>query len=142
METAILASGCFWGTDYFLKQIDGVISTTVGYTGGFIENPTYAQVCTKRTGHYEAAYVVFDPKKTTYEAVVRVFFETHDPTQTNGQGPDIGPQYKSAIFYNSEAQKITAEKLIDLLKDKGLDIATELIAAEVFYPAESYHQDY
>jgi peptide methionine sulfoxide reductase msrA/msrB len=142
METAILASGCFWGTDYFLKQIDGVISTTVGYTGGFIENPTYAQVCSKQTGHYEAAHIVFDPGKTTYEAVVRVFFETHDPTQTNGQGPDIGPQYKSAIFYNSEAQKITAEKLIDLLKDKGLDIATELIAADVFYPAESYHQDY
>ena len=142
METAVLASGCFWGTEYFLKRIDGVISTTVGYTGGFIDNPTYEQVCSKRTGHYEATEVVFDPQKTNYEEIVRVFFETHDPTQVNGQGPDIGPQYKSAIFYIDESQKIIAQKLINILSAKGLSIATELKAAETFYSAESYHQDY
>jgi peptide methionine sulfoxide reductase msrA/msrB len=142
METAVLASGCFWGTEYFLKRIDGVISTTVGYTGGFIDNPTYEQVCSKRTGHYEATEVVFDPQKTNYEEIVRVFFETHDPTQVNGQGPDIGPQYKSAIFYIDESQKIIAQKLINILSAKGLSIATELKAAEIFYSAESYHQDY
>jgi len=142
METAVLASGCFWGTEYFLKRIDGVISTTVGYTGGFVDNPTYEQVCSKRTGHYEATEVVFDPQKTNYEEIVRVFFETHDPTQVNGQGPDIGPQYKSAIFYIDESQKIIAQKLINILSAKGLSIATELKAAETFYSAESYHQDY
>jgi len=142
METAVLASGCFWGTEYFLKRIDGVISTTVGYTGGFVNNPTYEQVCSKRTGHYEATEVIFDPQKTNYEEIVRVFFETHDPTQVNGQGPDIGPQYKSAIFYIDESQKIIAQKLINILTAKGLRIATELKSAEVFYAAESYHQDY
>lgn len=142
METAVLASGCFWGTEYFLKRIDGVIATTVGYTGGFIDNPTYEQVCSKRTGHYEATEVVFDPQKTSYEEIVRVFFETHDPTQVNGQGPDIGPQYKSAIFYTNESQKIIAQKLINILSAKGLSIATELKALDVFYAAESYHQDY
>jgi peptide methionine sulfoxide reductase msrA/msrB len=142
MENAVLASGCFWGTEYFLKRIDGVISTTVGYTGGFIDNPTYEQVCSKRTGHYEATEVVFDPQKTSYEEILRVFFETHDPTQVNGQGPDLGPQYKSAIFYGNESQKIIAQKLINILSGKGLSIATELKAAEEFYAAESYHQDY
>ena len=139
METAVLASGCFWGTEYFLKRIDGVISTTVGYTGGYVDNPTYEQVCSKRTGHYEATEVVFDPQKTNYEEIVRVFFETHDPTQVNGQGPDIGPQYKSAIFYIDESQKIIAQRLINILSAKGLSIATELKAAETFYSAESYH---
>jgi peptide methionine sulfoxide reductase msrA/msrB len=142
MEKAILASGCFWGTEYFLQRIDGVISTTVGYTGGHVENPTYEQVCTKRTGHYEATEVVFDPAVTNYETVLRMFFETHDPTQRNGQGPDIGPQYRSAVFYLNEEQKATAERLIGLLKAKGYDVATEVLPAAVFYPAENYHQDY
>lgn len=142
MEKAILASGCFWGTEYFLQRIDGVISTTVGYTGGHVENPTYEQVCTKRTGHYEATEVVFDPSVTNYETVLRMFFETHDPTQRDGQGPDIGPQYRSAVFYLNEEQKATAEMLIGLLKAKGYDVATEVLPAAVFYPAENYHQDY
>lgn len=142
MEKAILASGCFWGTEYFLQRIDGVISTTVGYTGGHVENPTYEQVCTKRTGHYEATEVVFDPSVTDYETVLRMFFETHDPTQRNGQGPDIGPQYRSAVFYLNEEQKATAEMLIGLLRAKGYDVATEVLPAAVFYPAENYHQDY
>lgn len=142
MEKAILASGCFWGTEYFLQRIDGVVSTTVGYTGGHVENPTYEQVCTKRTGHYEATEVLFDPTVTDYETVLRMFFETHDPTQRDGQGPDIGPQYRSAVFYLNEAQKATAEMLIGLLKAKGYDVATEVLPAAVFYPAENYHQDY
>jgi len=142
IEIAIVASGCFWGTEYFMQRIEGVVSTTVGYTGGHVENPTYEQVCTKRTGHYEAAEIQFDPSVTSYETVLRMFFETHDPTQRNGQGPDIGPQYRSAVFYLNEEQKATAEMLIGLLKAKGHDVATEVLPAAVFYPAENYHQDY
>lgn len=141
-ETLILASGCFWGTEYFLKRIDGVVATTVGYTGGTVENPSYEQVCTKKTGHYEACLVEYDPSRTNAETVLRMFFETHDPTQTNGQGPDIGPQYRSAIFYQNEVQRALAESLIGLLRAKGLNVATELIPAAPFYSAEGYHQDY
>jgi peptide methionine sulfoxide reductase msrA/msrB len=141
-ETLILASGCFWGTEYFLKRIDGVISTTVGYTGGHVENPSYEQVCGKRTGHYEACLVEYDPKRTTAEEVLRTFFETHDPTQANGQGPDIGPQYRSAVFYQNEAQRDLTQSLIGLLTAKGLDVATEVLPAQAFYSAEGYHQDY
>ena len=141
-ETLILASGCFWGTEYFLKRIDGVLSTTVGYTGGHVENPSYEQVCGKRTGHYEACLVEYDPKRTTAEEVLRTFFETHDPTQANGQGPDIGPQYRSAVFYQNEAQRDLTQSLIGLLTAKGLDVATEVLPAQAFYSAEGYHQDY
>ena len=141
-ETLILASGCFWGTEYFLKRIDGVLSTTVGYTGGHVENPSYEQVCGKRTGHYEACLVEYDPKRTTAEAVLRTFFETHDPTQANGQGPDIGPQYRSAVFYQNDAQRDLTQSLIGLLTAKGLNVATEVLPAQAFYSAEGYHQDY
>ena len=141
-ETLILASGCFWGTEYFLKRIDGVLSTTVGYTGGHVENPSYEQVCGKRTGHYEACLVEFDPKRTTAEEVLRTFFETHDPTQANGQGPDIGPQYRSAVFYQNEAQRDLTQSLIGLLTAKGFKVATEVLPAQAFYSAEGYHQDY
>ena len=141
-KTLILASGCFWGTEYFLKRIDGVISTTVGYTGGHVENPSYEQVCGKRTGHYEACLVEYDPKRTTAEEVLRTFFETHDPTQANGQGPDIGPQYRSAVFYQNDAQRDLTQSLIGLLTAKGLDVATEVLPAQAFYSAEGYHQDY
>lgn len=141
-ETLILASGCFWGTEYFLKRIDGVLSTTVGYTGGHVENPSYEQVCGKRTGHYEACLVEYDPKRTTAEEVLRTFFETHDPTQANGQGPDIGPQYRSAVFYQNEAQRDLSQSLIGLLTAKGLKVATEVLPAQAFYSAEGYHQDY
>jgi peptide methionine sulfoxide reductase msrA/msrB len=141
-ETLILASGCFWGTEYFLKRIDGVLSTTVGYTGGHVENPSYEQVCGKRTGHYEACLVEYDPKRTTAEEVLRTFFETHDPTQANGQGPDIGPQYSSAVFYQNDAQRDLTQSLIGLLTAKGLDVATEVLPAQAFYSAEGYHQDY
>lgn len=142
MERAIFASGCFWGTEYFLKRADGVIKTTVGYIGGTLENPTYREVCSKKTGHYEAVEVYFDPSVTDFETVARLFFETHDPTQKDGQGPDIGPQYRSAIFYLDENQKEISEKLINILKNKGLDVATSTIAATTFWPAELYHQDY
>ena len=141
-EQAIFASGCFWGVEYQLQKLDGVISTTVGYTGGAVANPTYQQVCTGRTGHAEAVQVVYDPDKVSYETLARLFFETHDPTQVNGQGPDLGTQYRSGIFYRTEEQKAVAEKLIKILKDKGLDVVTEVTPASAFYPGEEYHQDY
>ena len=142
MEKAVFASGCFWGVEYQLQNLDGVISTSVGYTGGFLPNPTYKQVCTGTTGHAEAVEVIFDPKKVSYETLARLFFETHDPTQEDGQGPDLGTQYRSGIFYLSEEQKATAEALIVLLKKKGLDVVTEVTPASEFYSGEEYHQDY
>ncbi|MBI9017709.1 MAG: bifunctional methionine sulfoxide reductase B/A protein [Phycisphaerae bacterium] len=142
LERGIFASGCFWGTQYHLDQAKGVIKSSVGYTGGDVVNPTYKQVCTGQTGHYEAIEVYFDPAKTSYEKLTKLYFETHDPTQADGQGPDIGSQYRSAIFYTSDEQKKTAQKLIDILKGKGFDVKTELIAADKFWSAEDYHQDY
>ncbi|KPK42033.1 MAG: methionine sulfoxide reductase [Phycisphaerae bacterium SG8_4] len=141
-ERAIFASGCFWGTEYHLQKAPGVISTAVGYTGGHVPNPTYKQVCTDRTGHAEAVEVVYDPATTSYENLARLFFETHDFTQLNRQGPDIGTQYRSAIFYLDEEQKQTAEELIKILKEKGFAVKTELTKATKFWPAELYHQDY
>jgi peptide methionine sulfoxide reductase msrA/msrB len=141
-EQAIFASGCFWGTEYQLQKKDGVIETTVGYTGGHKENPTYKEVCTGKTGHAEAVLVVFDPEKVSYEELVKLFFETHDPTQIGGQGPDIGDQYRSEIFYFDDNQKRVAEKVIKLLKDKGLNVVTKLTKATKFYKGEDYHQDY
>lgn len=139
---AIFASGCFWGTEYHLRKVPGVISTTAGYTGGHADNPTYKQVCADKTGHAEAVEVIYDPKKTSYEKLARLFFETHDFTQLNRQGPDIGSQYRSAIFYLDEDQRKTAEKLIAELGEKAFDVKTELAPAKKFYPAEICHQDY
>ncbi|MHC4143439.1 MAG: peptide-methionine (S)-S-oxide reductase MsrA, partial [Planctomycetota bacterium] len=141
-ERAIFASGCFWGTEYHLQRAPGVISTTVGYTGGRTANPTYKQVCTDRTGHAEAVEVVFDPARTNYEKLAKLFFETHDFTQLNRQGPDIGKQYRSAVFYLDEQQKQTTEELIKTLKQKNFAVKTEVTAATKFWPAELYHQDY
>ncbi|HEX42153.1 MAG TPA: bifunctional methionine sulfoxide reductase B/A protein [Phycisphaerales bacterium] len=141
-ERAIFASGCFWGTEYHLQRIPGVISTTVGYTGGHVDNPTYKQVCTDKTGHAEAVEAIYDPGKTTYEQLARMFFETHDFTQLNRQGPDVGTQYRSAIFYLNDEQKAVSERLIGILRSKGFDVKTELSPAGVFWPAEDYHQDY
>jgi peptide methionine sulfoxide reductase msrA/msrB len=140
--TAYFAGGCFWGVEYYLKKEPGVISTRVGYMGGHTKNPTYKEVCTGSTGHAETLEVVFDPSRTSYEKLARLFFETHDPTQRNRQGPDIGEQYRSAIFYTDDNQKKTAEKLIDILKNKGFRVATELAKADTFWVAEKYHQDY
>lgn len=139
---AIFASGCFWGTEHAFKQTEGVLATTVGYTGGHKQSPTYREVCSGKTGHIEAVEVFFDPEKTDYETLARLFFETHDPTQDDGQGPDIGSQYLSTIFYIGEDQKRTAEKLIGILEGKGMKIATQLRPAARFWPAEDYHQNY
>ena len=139
---AIFASGCFWGTEYHLQRVEGVISTTVGYIGGTKANPSYKEVCTGTTGHAEAVEVIYDPVKTSYETLARLFFETHDPSQVNRQGPDIGEQYRSEVFYLDEQQKQVSEKLITLLEKKGFKVATKVTPASEFYPAEDYHQDY
>lgn len=142
LEKAYFAGGCFWGVEHLLKQSEGVISTRVGYMGGRTKNPTYKQVCYENTGHAEVVEVVFDPKQTSYETLARLFFEIHDPTQINRQGPDIGDQYRSAVFYTNNEQKETAEKLIALLKGKGYNPVTEVVPADTFWVAEDYHQDY
>jgi len=141
-ERAIFASGCFWGTEYHLSKVDGVISTTVGYTGGTKDEPTHKEVCTGTTGHAEATEVIYDPLKVSYEELAKLFFETHDPSQVNRQGPDIGTQYRSSIFYINDEQKMVAERLITTLNSKGLNVATEVTKASTFWKAEDYHQDY
>ncbi len=141
-ETAIFASGCFWGTEYYLQRAGGVISTTVGYTGGHVDNPTYQQVCTDRTGHAEAVKVVYDPTRTSYAKLARLFFETHDFTQVNRQGPDVGRQYRSAIFFLNDEQKEIATELVQALSKTGKRVATEITPAGKFWPAEEYHQEY
>jgi peptide methionine sulfoxide reductase msrA/msrB len=141
-DTAIFAGGCFWGVEYYMQKENGVISTTVGYTGGMKKNPTYEEVCSHTTGHYEAIEVVFDPARTTYEKIAKLFFEVHDPTQADGQGPDIGEQYLSVVFYRNNEQKQIAERLINLLKDKGYKVVTLVKPATTFWKAEEYHQDY
>ena len=142
VEQAIFAGGCFWGVEHWFAAIKGVRNVTSGYTGGTVKNPTYQQVCTGRTGHAEAVRIEFDPAQVSYEELARLFFEIHDPTELNFQGPDLGPQYRSAIFYFSDRQKQTAEKLIAELKARRYKVVTELVKASVFYPAEAYHQDY
>ncbi len=141
-QRAIFASGCFWGTEYQLSKLEGVISTTVGYIGGHKADPTYQEVCAGHTGHAEALEVIFDPGRVSYEQLARLFFETHDPTQLNRQGPDIGHQYRSAIFYLNDEQKAIGEQLIQLLVAKGYAVVTELTEATTFWEAEDYHQDY
>ena len=141
-DKVYFASGCFWGTEYFFMQAPGVIETSVGYMGGDKKNPTYKEVSTGNTGHLEATEIVYDPSITTYGDLVRLFFETHDFTQINGQGPDIGSQYLSAIFYKDDEQKAIAQKYINLLNDKGYRVATTLRPAPEFWKAENYHQEY
>jgi peptide methionine sulfoxide reductase msrA/msrB len=141
-EKAYFAGGCFWGVEYFFQKEKGVLSTRVGYMGGHLKNPTYDDVCEGNTGHAETMEVVFDPSQTDFETLARLFFEIHDPTQVNRQGPDIGQQYRSEIFYVNEEQKQIAEKLIQILKDKGYKVATQLTKADTFWEAERYHQSY
>lgn len=141
-DTALFAGGCFWGVEYYMMKTKGVISTEVGYTGGHVNNPTYKEVCSGTTGHYEAIEVVFDSSQTSYETITRLFFEIHDPTQWNHQGPDQGEQYRSAVFYKNDYQKNITEKLINELKSKGFRVVTEVKPAEKFWKAEDYHQEY
>lgn len=142
LQTAIFAGGCFWGVEHLMQNTTGVISTEVGYIGGFTAFPSYEEVCSHNTGHAEAIRITFDPTIVSYETLAKLFFEIHDPTQLNHQGPDIGDQYRSEIFYNSPEQKETAEKLIAILKEKGYDVVTKVTGATTFYPAEDYHQNY
>ena len=141
-EKAIFAGGCFWGVQYKFKQVKGVISTIVGYTGGYKDNPSYKEVCRGQTGHAEAVQIIYDPNTVSYEELVKLFFKFHDPSQVNRQGPDIGEQYRSEIFYLNEEQRKTTEKVVKTLKEKGYRIATKITAASEFWRAEEYHQDY
>jgi peptide methionine sulfoxide reductase msrA/msrB len=139
---AYFASGCFWGTEFYFMKANGVISTAVGFMGGHVDYPTYPQVCTGETGHLECVEVVYDTTQTSYENLVKLFFETHDFTQIDGQGPDIGSQYLSCIFYTNEEEKVIAEKYIGILTAKGYRVATKLQPAATFWKAEEYHQQY
>jgi peptide methionine sulfoxide reductase msrA/msrB len=139
---AYFSSGCFWGTEYYFMKAHGALSTAVGFMGGHVDYPTYPQVCTGETGHLECVEIEYDASQTSYEDLVKLFFETHDFTQANGQGPDIGSQYLSCIFYNNEKEKAIAEKYIGILETKGYKVATKLQPASVFWKAEAYHQQY
>lgn len=142
MKYAYFASGCFWGTEYFFENFKGVKSAVSGYMGGHIENPSYEMVCTGFSGHLEVVRVEYDEIEVTYEELVKQFFETHDFTQINGQGPDIGSQYLSAIFYSNEDEKEICVKYIEKLTNMGYKVATSLYEMVPFYEAEGYHQDY
>ena len=141
-EEAIVAGGCFWGVEHFLTSIPGVLRVEVGYTGGSVNNPGYAEVCGGHTGHYEAVRVIFDKATTDYTTVLKRFFEIHDPTQRTGQGPDLGQQYQSAIFFYNQLQYDEADALILQLRSKGYDVATRLLPVSSFWPAEEDHQHY
>ncbi|ACF43416.1 peptide methionine sulfoxide reductase [Pelodictyon phaeoclathratiforme BU-1] len=141
-QKAIFAGGCFWGVEYHFNKLKGVLSAKSGYTGGLIDNPSYKQVCTGRTGHAEAVEIAYDPALVSYETLAKLFFEIHDPTELNRQGPDRGTQYRSAVFYTDEEQKKVTEKLIGELRAKGYKVVTTVEKAGTFWPAEEYHQDY
>lgn len=141
-EEAILAAGCFWGVEYYFNQLSGVLKTQVGYSGGSQSTPTYQDVCGGSSGHYEVLRVVYDPAVVDYKKLLQYFFEIHDSTQNNGQGPDIGKQYQSAIFYYNEGQKEIAEKVIQQLQKMNYQAATKVIPVSTFWPAEEFHQRY
>lgn len=145
MEKATFAAGCFWGVEAAFRQTKGVTATAVGYTGGQTVNPTYEQVCSDRTGHAEAVEVEFDPAQVSYDDLLAVFWDNHDPTQFNRQGPDFGSQYRSAIFFHSPEQQAAAERSKQALAASGKlkrPIATQVVPADTFYRAEDYHQQY
>lgn len=144
-DTATLANGCFWCTEAIFEELEGVISATSGYTGGTVANPTYKQVCTGETGHAECLQIVYDPKKISFDELLEVFWQTHDPTTLNRQGADVGTQYRSGVFYHNEEQKAKAEKYkAELDKSGAFDnpVVTEITPFTKFYPAEDYHQQY
>lgn len=145
MAKATFAAGCFWGVEDRFRQVKGVTSATVGYTGGHTKNPTYKEVCTDRTGHAEAIELEFDPKQVSYRELLAVFFQSHDPTQKNRQGPDYGTQYRSAIFFHDREQETEAREAQQALEKAGVfrrPIVTEIVPAGEFYRAEEYHQRY
>ncbi|MCA3748221.1 MAG: peptide-methionine (S)-S-oxide reductase MsrA [Rubrobacter sp.] len=145
LETATLGGGCFWCVEAVFKELRGVERVEPGYSGGHVENPTYEQVCTGRTGHAEVVQVKFDPRQISYREILEVFFSVHDPTTKDRQGPDVGPQYRSVIFYHDEEQRRTAEEVISELEARRVwerPIVTELAPFTAFYPAEEYHRDY
>lgn len=145
MEKATFAAGCFWGVEQIFREIPGVIDAVSGYTGGEKDNPTYQEVCTDETGHAEAVEVIYDPEKVSYDTLLKVFWENHNPTQLNRQGPDFGSQYRSAIFYHSDSQKAHAETSKKELDESGKfrnPIVTLIEPAVTFYKAEEYHQRY
>lgn len=142
IEVGIFACGCFWGTQHHFQKQKGVQKTLAGYTGGEEAFPTYADVRDHKTHHVEAIIVEYNPKKVSYESLCKLFFEIHDPAQTDGVGTDIGPQYRSCIFYRDENQKATAERVIQILRDKGDEVNTLLLPEEPFYIGEAYHQNY
>lgn len=141
-EEIIVAAGCFWGVEYLFKQLPGVLLTQVGYSGGDVDYPSYQEVCKKTTGHLEVLRVVYDRAKIDLTRVLQYFFEIHDFSQTDGQGPDVGPQYLSAIFYYTDTQLVTARAIIDELKKQHYTVATQCYPVMTFWPAEMYHQDY
>lgn len=145
MQTAIFAAGCFWGVQFYFDQVPGVIKTEVGYIGGHTEEPTYEQVSSHTTGYAEATKITYDPKKVSFQTLLKHFFRLHDPTQLNRQGPDVGDQYRSSIFYLNDEQKASADKEIEKLnKSSNYDkpIVTKVEKAGKFWPAEDYHQKY
>lgn len=142
LQKAYFAGGCFWGVEYYLEKLKGVKEVTSGFMGGKLKNPGYYDVIRKNTGHLETVEVLYDPKKVSYETLAKTFFEIHDPTQTDGQGPDIGSQYLSAVFVSTKAERKTIEKLIKILESKGLKVATKVIPVAPFYSAEQYHQNH
>jgi peptide-methionine (S)-S-oxide reductase len=145
MEKASFAAGCFWGVEAAFRQIKGVLSTTVGYSGGTLENPSYEDVCSHATGHAETVLVEFDPAVVSYDQLLDAFWNCHDPTQLNRQGPDVGSQYRSAIFYHTPEQQAAAEASKERLAQSGKHrrpIVTQIVPAATFYRAEEYHQQY
>lgn len=143
-ETAIFAGGCFWGVQYYFDQVPGVIETEVGYIGGHVDQPTYEQVCTHTTGHAEATKIIFDPDKVSFETLLKQFFYMHDPTQLDRQGPDVGDNYRSAIFYQNDGQKAQAQQVIDELNQNKFNgkIVTTLEPNSAWWSAEDYHQKF
>ncbi len=145
-ELATFGAGCFWGVEETFGNLPGVLKTTIGYIGGHTENPTYEEVCTDKTGHVEALQLEYDPSIISYEKLLEVFWKNHDPTTENRQGPNVGSQYRSVIFYHTPEQKLIAEKSKEQLELGDIygrkDIVTEILPATIFYPAEDYHQKY
>jgi peptide-methionine (S)-S-oxide reductase len=145
METATFGAGCFWGVEATFREVPGVVSTAAGYMGGTLENPTYQDVCTDKTGHAEVVQIIYDPLKTSYNDLLRVFWQGHDPTTLNRQGPDVGTQYRSVIFYHTPEQEALARGSKESLERTGAfkkAIVTEIVPASAFWRAEEYHQQY